>query len=76
MPQIVQVAAIALATLGTGAATMSVMNGDIPDLQVPQGAWSANGALDGALAGTDGHRTQRRHQEARITAHSRILRAG
>lgn len=47
MPQIVQVAAIALATLGTGAATMSVMNGDIPDLQVPEGAWSPNGALDG-----------------------------
>ena len=47
MPQIVQVAAIALATLGTGAATMSVMNEDIPDLQVPDGAWSANGALDG-----------------------------
>lgn len=47
MPQIVQVAAIALATLGTGAATMSVMNEDIPDLQVPEGAWSANGALDG-----------------------------
>ena len=47
MPPIVQVAAIALATLGTGAATMSVMNEDIPDLQVPDGAWSANGALDG-----------------------------
>ena len=47
MPQIFQVAAIALATLGTGAATMTVMNEDIPDLQVPDGAWSANGALDG-----------------------------
>ena len=47
MPQIFHVAAIALATLGTGAATMTVMNEDIPDLQVPDGAWSANGALDG-----------------------------
>lgn len=47
MPQIFQVAAIAIATLGTGAATMSVMNEDIPDLQVPQGAWSAGGDLDG-----------------------------
>lgn len=47
MPQIVQVGAIALATLGTGAATMSVMNEDIPDLQVPDGDWSARGDLDG-----------------------------
>ena len=47
MPQIFQVAAIAIATLGTGAATMSVMNEDIPDLQVPAGAWSAGGDLDG-----------------------------
>lgn len=47
MPQIIQVAAIAIATLGTGAATMSVMNEDIPDLQVPDGAWASSGALDG-----------------------------
>lgn len=47
MPQILQAATIALATLGTGAATMSVMNRDIPDFQVPDGAWSATGALDG-----------------------------
>lgn len=47
MPQIIQVAAIAIATLGTGAATMSVMNEDIPDLQVPEGAWVSAGALDG-----------------------------
>ena len=47
MAQIVQAVAIALATLGTGAATISVMNGDIPDLQVPEGPWSASGALDG-----------------------------
>lgn len=56
MPQIIQVAAIALATLGTGAATMSVMNEDIPDLQVPDGDWVSSGALDGrafTILGTD-----------------------
>ncbi|MBB5516447.1 hypothetical protein FHS89_002478 [Rubricella aquisinus] len=47
MAQILQIAAIALATVGTGAATMSVMNEDIPDLQVPEGQWEATGALDG-----------------------------
>ena len=47
MPQFFQVAAIALATLGTGAATMSVMNEDIPDLEVPEGDWATTGALDG-----------------------------
>jgi hypothetical protein len=47
MPQILQIAALAIATLGTGAATMSVMNEDIPDLQVPDGAWMSSGALDG-----------------------------
>ncbi|SHH21140.1 hypothetical protein [Marivita hallyeonensis] len=56
MPQILQVAAIALATLGTGAATLTVMNEDIPDFQVPEGAWTASGALDGRsfdILGTD-----------------------
>lgn len=56
MSQILQVAAIAVATLGTGAATMSVMNADIPDLQVPEGAWTSSGALDGrafTVLGTD-----------------------
>lgn len=47
MAQIIQVAAIALATLGTGAATLSVMNEDIPDMKVPEGAWTSSGALDG-----------------------------
>lgn len=46
MPQIVQVAAIVFATLGTGAATMSVMNEDIPDFAVPQGPWTTSAALD------------------------------
>jgi hypothetical protein len=47
MPQILQVAAIALATLGTGAATLTVVNQDIPDFDVPEGAWTDSGALDG-----------------------------
>lgn len=47
MPQIIQVAAIVLGTLGAGAATMSVMSEDIPDLEVPDGDWAATGALDG-----------------------------
>jgi hypothetical protein len=56
MPQILQVAAIAIATLGTGAATMTVMNEDIPDLAIPEGDWSAGSALDGrtfTILGTD-----------------------
>lgn len=47
MTQILQVAAIAFVTLGTGAATMTVMNEDIPDLAVPEGNWVNDGALDG-----------------------------
>jgi hypothetical protein len=56
MPQILQVAAVAIATLGTGAATMSVMNRDIPDLAVPEGDWANGSALDGRafeILGTD-----------------------
>jgi len=47
MPQVLQIAAIAIATFGTGAATLSVMNEDIADLAVPEGDWAATGALDG-----------------------------
>lgn len=56
MIKILQVATIALATLGTGAAAMTVMNEDIPDLAVPQGAWTAGSELDGMsfdILGTD-----------------------
>ena len=56
MSQILQIAVIAAATFGTGAATLTVMNEDIPDLEVPAGAWSAQGALDGktfSVQGTD-----------------------
>lgn len=47
MTQILQIAAIAIATLGTGAVTLTVMNEDIPDLAIPEGNWAATGALDG-----------------------------
>ena len=47
MTQIMQVAAIAIATLGTGTATISLLNGDIPDLAVPAGDWRAGHELDG-----------------------------
>jgi hypothetical protein len=47
MSQVFQIAVIAAATLGTGAATLTVMNKDIPDLAVPEGDWVTTGALDG-----------------------------
>ena len=47
MTQIMQVAAIAIATLGTGTATISLLNEDIPDLAVPAGDWRAGHELDG-----------------------------
>jgi len=56
MTQILQVLAIAAATVGTGAATLTVMNEDIPDLAVPEGPWTASRALDGKafeIRGTD-----------------------
>ena len=56
LPQLLQIAAITAATIGTGAATLSVMSEDIPDLNVPQMDWSATGALDGqsfAINGVD-----------------------
>jgi hypothetical protein len=56
LTQLLQVAAIALATVGTGAATLTVMKEDIPDLVVPDGPWVAGSALDGrafSITGTD-----------------------
>lgn len=55
MTQILQIAAIAVATLGSGAATLSVMNEDIPDLAVPEGDWADTGALDGMTFVVYGH---------------------
>jgi hypothetical protein len=56
MPQILQVAVIALATVGSGAATLTVFNEDIPDLAVPAGEWAPGSELDGLsfeIIGTD-----------------------
>lgn len=47
MTQILQVAAIALATLGTGAATMTVMSPEVDDFAVPDGDWEPGNGLDG-----------------------------
>lgn len=55
MPQILQIAAIAAATLGTGAATLTVLNEDIPDLNVPDGDWADTGLLDGMTFVVYGH---------------------
>ena len=49
MSQILQIAVIAIATLGTGAATLSVMKPDVPDMAVPEGAWEPGSALDGKV---------------------------
>lgn len=49
MTPVVQAASIAVLTLGTGAATVSVMNGDVPDMAVPQMAWNAGHELDGRV---------------------------
>lgn len=56
MSQLLQIAAIAVAALGTGAATVTVMNEDVPDLAIPEGDWSAGTELDGRtfeVLGTD-----------------------
>jgi hypothetical protein len=47
MTPIAQAAAMVVMVLGTGAATVSVMNEDIPDMPVPSADWSAGHELDG-----------------------------
>lgn len=49
MTPLVQVAAIAVLTFGTGAAAVTVMNQDIPDLDIPEAAWSPGHELDGMV---------------------------
>lgn len=36
-------------TLGTGAATLAVLNEDMPDFAVPEGAWEDGSVLDGTV---------------------------
>lgn len=47
MTPILQVLGLAAAVLGTGAATVSVMNSDVPDMAVPDADWAPSTALDG-----------------------------
>lgn len=47
MTPVLQAAALTAFALGTGATAVSVMNRDIPDLSIPQAAWSPGHELDG-----------------------------
>lgn len=49
MTSIFQAGAIAVIALGTGAATVSAMKQDLPDLAVPDGSWQAGRELDGRV---------------------------
>lgn len=53
MTPIAQAATLAAIALGTGAATVTVMNGDIADLAVPEGPWEPAGTLDGRVFHTN-----------------------
>lgn len=44
---LLQIAVTVLFTGGAGAATLSLLNTDVPDLEVPDGAWVAGPLLDG-----------------------------
>lgn len=47
MAPLIQAAGALLLAAGTGAATMSVMRAEIPDMPIPEAEWVADGALDG-----------------------------
>ena len=49
MSHVFQAAGVVLLAFGAGAATVSVVNDDIPDMEVPEKAWSAGSALDGRV---------------------------
>ena len=49
MTPIAQAAVVAALALGTGAATVTVMNDDLADLAVPEGPWAWGDALDGRV---------------------------
>jgi len=49
----VQAAGVVLLAFGAGAATVSVVNDDIPDMAVPEMAWNTGSALDGKVFYTD-----------------------
>ena len=45
--------ALLLAVIGTGAATVALLNEDIPDFAVPDGDWQASNLLDGRVYYTE-----------------------
>ena len=47
MPESLQIAAIALATLGAGATTMTAIDQDVPDFSVPEAERAVGSVLDG-----------------------------
>ena len=47
MKPIAQIATALVIILGTGAATVTVLNEDVPDLAVPAGPWAPGSDLDG-----------------------------
>lgn len=49
MTPILQAGIVAATLLGSGATAVSVMNSDVPDLDVPALQWSAGGDLDGRV---------------------------
>ena len=49
MVPIAQAAAIATLALGTGAAAVTALNKDIPDLEVPEKEWVQEPVLDGLV---------------------------
>ena len=49
MTPIMQAAAIAVITLGTGTAAVTVTKKDVPDFAAPAGSWQPSNALDGKI---------------------------
>ncbi|MDK3075888.1 hypothetical protein QO034_22805 [Sedimentitalea sp. JM2-8] len=49
MTPILQALALGAVVVGAATGAVSVMNGGIPDLAVPEGPWQAGSALDGRV---------------------------
>lgn len=53
MTSIVQASAAAMIAIGTGAATLTAMKNDLPDLAVPDGSWARGDELNGRVFHTE-----------------------
>ena len=53
MSHVFQAAGVVLLAFGAGAATVSVVNDDVPDMALPELTWTAGTALDGKTFYTD-----------------------